>query len=210
MNARGRPVALLALLAVVLGGCQTMTGRSVGQWVDDRTITARVKARLAGERPLHLTRVHVDTYDATVYLTGVVRHQASRERIAHIVAAVPGVRQVVTNLEAEDHEVGGASPRTETAAPPHPLLAVLPGLARIEGTAPGPYTAYDHQGREVATIFTVDMRELAERGFEQRAPAGLPVDHVAIYPVAGVPDVPVAQYHVVLWHVSRVEETRLR
>jgi hypothetical protein len=210
VSAGGRPLAVLALLGVVLGGCQTMTGRSMGQWVDDRTITARVKARLAAERPLHLTRVHVDTYEATVYLTGIVRHAAARERIARLVAGVPGVRQVVTNLEAEDHEVGAASPATAAPVPPHPLLALLPGLARIDGAAPGPYTAFDHEGHAVATVFTVDMRELSERGFEQRVPAGRPVDHVAIYPVAGVPDVPVAQYHVVLWHVSRSEEARLR
>lgn len=203
-----RRLAALVVVAGLAAGCQTMTGRTVSQWADDRAITARVKTRLAAARPAHLTRIHVDTWGGVVYLTGVVEREDLRERVEAIVGAVPDVRQVVANLKVLPRGEDEMAAAARVAA--HPLVGRVPGLVRIEGNAPGPFAAYDTKGRMVATVFTVAMRELAEIGFEQRAPAARPVDHVAIYPVAGIPDVPEPQYHLVLWHVTRAEESRLR
>ena len=66
-------LAGLVLLVLVLGaGCRSLTGRSMGQWADDRTITAMVKTRVAETTAGHSTRIRVDTYDRTVDRKSVV------------------------------------------------------------------------------------------------------------------------------------------
>jgi len=73
------------ILAGVASGCQTLTGKSLGQNVDDTTITASVKTKLVGDRALNLTRVNVDTNQGTVYLIGTV------ENAEQVVVAEPDV-----------------------------------------------------------------------------------------------------------------------
>src|ERR1041384_2011801 len=45
------------MLAWVLSGCQAVTGETLGQNIDDTTITTTVKTRLAAEKGSTLTRV---------------------------------------------------------------------------------------------------------------------------------------------------------
>ena len=46
---------------LLIGGCTSMTGETAGEYVDDSTITASVKAKLVGEKTANLTRIDVDT-----------------------------------------------------------------------------------------------------------------------------------------------------
>ena len=63
MNRGFRLVAvLLVMLSVV--ACQSMTGKTAGDNIDDATITAAVKAKLVADKPANLTRVDVDTNNA--------------------------------------------------------------------------------------------------------------------------------------------------
>ncbi len=88
-------IALLALLT--LTACSS-TGRTVGESVDDTTITATVKAKLAGEKMGTLTSVDVDTRHRTVYLNGVVPSEDLKQRAANIAWGVKGVQAVINNL----------------------------------------------------------------------------------------------------------------
>lgn len=100
MNTLARLAALL-LLIVALGGCQAVTGETLGQNIDDTTITTTVKAKLAAEKGATLTRVGVDTNRGVVTLTGVVSTAADRalaERVARGVGGVTGVRN---NLQVQ-------------------------------------------------------------------------------------------------------------
>lgn len=216
-------VSLAALLAVLGGGCRTITGRSAGDWVDDRAITAKVKARLVGLRASNLTRVHVDTYEAVVYLTGVVSSDEMKRQAEAIAWNVADVRQVVTNLQVKPIDEkrpsrGNGEPEPAASPPfdpdaggpmisPRSLLTRLPGLARVEparGRYPSAaFEAYDRAGRVVATVYTVAMRELASLGLEDLRADGRAIDHVSIYVVPAHPDVPDPHFHIVLWHVSR-------
>jgi hypothetical protein len=222
-----RAVAMLVALLVLTGGCRTITGRTAGEWLDDRTITAKVKARLAGLDASTLTRVNVDTYDRIVYLSGVVDDEALKEQAVATARSVDAVRQVVANLHvgAKARErtgeagVAAASPVTSSLAAgemvsPASLLERLHGIARIEprtrGDQPGRFAAFDTRGRLVATVYTVSMRELATAGLEDLRAEGARIDHVSIYPVAAHPDVPDPHYHVVLWHVTAREARALR
>jgi hypothetical protein len=203
-----RAVVGLILLVMSAAGCTTLTGRPVGRWIDDKTITARVKARLTAMGVASLTRIHVDTYEGRVYLTGSVTREELRQRIEDLVAAVPGVEQVITNLpvapelareaSAEDGAlVPSALPRLDDR---HPLLRRLQ-LAVESGTpAWTQYAAYDRAGRLVATVYSTTAAEIRERGVDGLHPEDRPIDHVSIYPRT---DAGGAYFDVVLWHVSR-------
>ena len=222
MKATGRLIVLAALVLALGVGCRSLTGRPLGRWVDDHAITAAVKTRLAAVRMSTLTRINVDTYDGTVYLSGIVDSEDTKRRAEIVTRAVDHVDQVVVNLQVQNgSSLGAASPPTDrnigigpNPGMSHPLLARLRGVARIQGDAvahpQGPFVAYDRDGRAVATIYTIAVRDLAEKVFDDLEPGGSPIDHVAIYPIAAHPDVPDLQYHVVLWHVSRGEAARLR
>jgi len=90
-------LALMMVLAVT-AGCTAMTGKSAGENVDDATITAAVKTKLAGEKPATLTKVDIDTNKGTVYLTGNVENAAVKARATELARQVAGVREVVNNL----------------------------------------------------------------------------------------------------------------
>jgi hypothetical protein len=213
-------VAVGLVLALGVSGCRSLTGRTVGRWVDDQAITAGVKTRLATMKTFPSTmHVKVDTFEGTVYLSGVVDSEDTRRRMEALAREVDHVGQVVTNLTVRQR-LGAASPSMDgrvpavTIPPPHPLQTRLPGLVRIDGDGvrhpDGPYRGYDGAGKLVATIYTVSMRELAQHGLEGIVPSGAAVDHVSIYSIATDPDVPQPQYHVVLWHVTRAEAASLR
>jgi hypothetical protein len=178
-----------------------MTGRSMGQWVDDRAITARVKARLASVGIVHLTRVHVDTYHGDVYLTGGVATQEMKARAEQLAAGVAQVGLVVNNLHVE--EGVSALPRVEVAARPSPDAAgqssgMPPGIARLEAQSGTPswtrYAGFDAGGRRVATVFALSASEMRRPGLAD-LPAHTAVERIDVYPEPGG-----ARYFIVLWH----------
>src|SRR5262249_7990515 len=89
-------LALLVLLAT--SGCSALAGRPLETWAQDRGLTARVKARLAATDAVTLTRIHVDTYEGIVYLTGGVTSLDTKRNAEEIARSVPGVEQVVNNI----------------------------------------------------------------------------------------------------------------
>lgn len=93
-------VLLLTFLSGMVG-CQAMTGETVGQNIDDTTITTTVKAKLAADKGSSLTRVQVDTDRGVVHLTGVVQSAADKARAAEVARSVGGVRGVVNNLQVQ-------------------------------------------------------------------------------------------------------------
>ena len=96
-----RSMLALALLAAVTAGCTAMTGKSAGENVDDATITASVKTKLANEKPATLTKVDVDTNKGTVYLTGNVENADIKAKATALARGVTGVREVVNNLKIQ-------------------------------------------------------------------------------------------------------------
>jgi osmotically-inducible protein OsmY len=96
-----RSILLSLSLLCVLGGCQAMTGETMGQNIDDTTITTTVKAKLAAEKGTTLTRVQVDTNRGVVQLSGVVESSAVRSRAEQITRQVGGVKSVVNNLQVQ-------------------------------------------------------------------------------------------------------------
>ena len=198
----------LAMVLLMTGGC-SLAGRSLGGYVDDKLVKGAVKRRLATERVGPAGGVRVDTFGGTVYLTGAVA-TAGQKSDAEIAAwNVSGVQQVVNDL------VVARPPAAVSALPNfhvgHPLTERLPGVVRVDPGRPGgPNLAYDAGGRVVASIYTVDWRDLIDSGLTTLPPAGRPIDHVSMYALVERPDAPGVHYAVVLWHVSEREAAALR
>jgi osmotically-inducible protein OsmY len=96
-----KSVVLLTIALLLGAGCRSTTGESVGQNIDDATITTQVKAKLAAEKASNLTRVSVATANGRVSLTGVVPTPADRDRAEQLVREVKGVQGVANNLQIQ-------------------------------------------------------------------------------------------------------------
>lgn len=108
MTSRSFLVAASLLAAIDLTACTTLTGRSVGRNIDDASITAAVKANLAGDEARSLTTVDVDTVAGTVYLNGTVKDMPSKRKAEALARDVSGVKRVVNNLQARSGAAGDA------------------------------------------------------------------------------------------------------
>jgi len=96
-----RWIVLATVLTAGVSGCQAITGETLGEHIDDTTITTTVKTRLAAEKGTTLTRVQVDTDRGVVQLSGVVETAAEKARAEQIARGVGGVKSVRNNLQAQ-------------------------------------------------------------------------------------------------------------
>jgi hyperosmotically inducible periplasmic protein len=101
MRKTAQSFLLVVGLVWLLSGCQALTGETLGEHIDDTTITSTVKTRLAAEKGTTLTRVQVDTDRGVVQLSGVVADAAERARAEQIARGVNGVKSVRNNLQAQ-------------------------------------------------------------------------------------------------------------
>ena len=96
-----RLIILAMALVSGVSGCQALTGETLGEHIDDTTITTTVKAKLAAEKGASLTRIQVDTDRGVVQLSGVVDTAADRAKAEQIARGVGGVKSVRNNLQAQ-------------------------------------------------------------------------------------------------------------
>jgi hyperosmotically inducible protein len=96
-----RTMGVVAVVMLLLAACSGMTGKTLGENIDDAGITAAVKAKLAGEKISTVTRIDVDTNQGVVALNGTVQSEAMRARAGQIARDVKGVRDVVNNLKVQ-------------------------------------------------------------------------------------------------------------
>jgi len=128
---------VLATAVALIGaasGCQTLTGRTMGELVDNKTAQAAVKAKLVGDRVQNLTWVHVDANDGVVYLTGNAQTAAQKERATELALQTHGVRRVVNSIVVNSAK---DSATADTAsAPSRPAAAGASSSARSSAAAP--------------------------------------------------------------------------
>jgi hyperosmotically inducible protein len=101
MKAMIKAILPAVALMLCLSGCQAITGETLGQNIDDTTITTTVKGKLAGEKGSTLTRVQVDTNRGVVQLSGVVDTAADRSLAERVARGVSGVKGVTNNLQVK-------------------------------------------------------------------------------------------------------------
>jgi hyperosmotically inducible protein len=94
-------IAVAVALVMALSACQSVTGKTAGENVDDATITASVKSKLVADKPANLTRVDVDTNNGTVYLNGTVESAEQKVKAEQLAWQAKGVKNVVNNLQVQ-------------------------------------------------------------------------------------------------------------
>jgi hyperosmotically inducible protein len=91
--------AMLLVFALVVPLLLTACGKSVGETIDDATITTRVKTALLNDPDVGGLRIDVDTFKGVVTLSGAVKSAAERDKAMAIARKTPGVVDVKSTLQ---------------------------------------------------------------------------------------------------------------
>lgn len=98
-HTRALALAILTGLTLVGTGCTVLRGQTdVATYVDDKTITAAVKAKMIEDKTVDAAVINVDTLNGTVALSGFAKSAAEKTRAEQIARATKGVREVRNNL----------------------------------------------------------------------------------------------------------------
>ncbi len=89
-----RIVSLVLLVAMTIA-----CGKTVGETVDDATITTRVKTALINAPDVGALSIDVDTFKGVVTLSGRVKTQDEASRALTVAQGINGVREVKSALQ---------------------------------------------------------------------------------------------------------------
>jgi len=90
-------LASVALLGIV-GCASTAKQESTGQYVDDTTITTKVKAAMLNDPELKSAEINVETFKGRVQLSGFVSSRANIDHAIVVAQAVGGVTSVKNDM----------------------------------------------------------------------------------------------------------------
>jgi hyperosmotically inducible protein len=91
-------IAGLISVCSIAACAQTTTSESTGAYVDDASITTKVKAAILGDSALKVFEIHVLTDRDVVKLSGFVDSPAMISRASNVAIQVAGVRSVQNDL----------------------------------------------------------------------------------------------------------------
>ncbi|MGA2604144.1 MAG: BON domain-containing protein [Verrucomicrobiia bacterium] len=77
-------------------------GETMGEKIDDASVTAQVKMTLLSHRSTGVLRTKVETTDGVVTLAGQARNAAEKDLATKVVEDVHGVKSVVNNMTIEE------------------------------------------------------------------------------------------------------------
>ena len=87
---------LSGLLALGVAGCSVTREQStVGQYVDDATVTARVKAKFAEDPTVSAMSIGVETLKGVVQLSGFAKSATERDRAETLARHTPGAASLM-------------------------------------------------------------------------------------------------------------------
>lgn len=91
--------AAAAVSLVQLTGCAVARDQqTVGSYIDDATITTRVKARMAEDKSVSATSISVETLKGTVQLSGFAKSVDERATAERLARSTPGVQSVRNDI----------------------------------------------------------------------------------------------------------------
>lgn len=103
-------VSLLIALttAGTLTSCSVVSDReTMGEYVDDTSITTKVKAAILKDNSLAPFQIHVETMQSVVLLSGFVDSKLSAVKAEELAWKVTGVRNVKNNLVVRSAKARG-------------------------------------------------------------------------------------------------------
>ena len=89
----------LTLALMLSAPLVTACGKTVGDTIDDTTITTRVKTAMLNDPAVGGLRIDVDTFKGAVTLSGRVKSQAEKEQAVTLARRVSGVTEVKDSLQ---------------------------------------------------------------------------------------------------------------
>ena len=76
---------------------------TVGEKIDDASITAQVKMALLSHRSTSAISTKVETKDGIVMLSGKAKNTAEKDLVTKLVSDIEGVKSVANNMSVEEH-----------------------------------------------------------------------------------------------------------
>lgn len=96
------PAFLMAALLVFTVGCaSTSQQESTGEYIDDSTLTTKVKAAIFNEPTLKSAEINVETFKGVVQLSGFVSSQTAIAKAVEITRQVNGVKSVRNDMRVK-------------------------------------------------------------------------------------------------------------
>ena len=105
MNRRSmlRAAAAVAILPLAAACAPSSKRQSAGEYIDDASITTRVKAKLAEDRDVRARDVNVETYQGVVQLSGFVGTAAESRRAEALTREVKGVKSIRNDIRIKSN-----------------------------------------------------------------------------------------------------------
>ena len=91
-------IVAIMLIAVFLGCASTPTRESTGEYIDDSTITTKVKAAIFNDPSLKVFQINVETFKGEVQLSGSVDSDQIVNKAGEVARGVGGVKSVKNDL----------------------------------------------------------------------------------------------------------------
>ena len=102
---KSKSLLVAAMMAITLQGltacAPTAKRETVGEYVDDATITTRVKVALADDPAVKARQVNVETYRGVVQLSGFADSETEIRRAVELARKVPGVQSVKNDIRVK-------------------------------------------------------------------------------------------------------------
>ena len=90
---------IAASMLFAIGCASTSTQESTGEYIDDTTITTKVKTAIFDEPSLKVFQINVETYKSVVQLSGFVRTNTEIGKAGSIARSVKGVVSVKNDIQ---------------------------------------------------------------------------------------------------------------
>lgn len=91
-------ILALALNVPLIGCAASGTSESTGQYVDDATVSTKVRTKILADPDVKISEIKVTTYRGTVQLSGFVDNPQMVTKAAQDAQSVAGVKAVKNDL----------------------------------------------------------------------------------------------------------------
>lgn len=106
---------------MTIGKTPAKPAQSIGEKIDDASITAQVKSSLMSHRSTSALKTKVETTDGVVTLSGQAKNAAEKSLVTKLVNDINGVKSVINNMTIAVALLNGNSP----PSPPQDLRVVI-------------------------------------------------------------------------------------
>ena len=101
MNKRHPASAILLAVVLIVPLLLAACGKTIGETIDDATITTRVKTAFINDPVVGAARIDVDSFKGVVTLSGRVKSKDEETKAIAIARSIKGVTDVKSTLQIQ-------------------------------------------------------------------------------------------------------------